>query len=312
MGDGGRAAALSLPYPLRDANKFRDAQLLQSEKLLYSATYVPTQQRVCVKFAAGDVAAGLAVQRAWAAAGLAPEVLDSVQLPGRFTMVTMAFLAPEAGWRSLFDVPASARGAALRCAQQALKRAHALPVTFGTGSESVAAHGDCRSANVMVRRVGQAGEEYEVRFIDFDWAGAAGVQQYPLRMAARRDASAPAGTQLHAVLWPADAKRGGVLQQAHDTELLPADTRSPAVRSRPPRGSPTASLAFRTPRPARSPPTAAPSQPWARQARLLSARISLAPRRTALASLRTALRPRAAAPPPRGGVPVGAVMLARI
>lgn len=179
---------------LRDAAAFRNVQLLQPGKLLYTATHVPTQRRVCVKFSASDIADGLAVQRAWAASSLAPEVLASARLPGAFTMVRMDYLSSADGWQLLFELPLSAREEALLCAERALARAHALPVTFSTGSQGVAAHGDCRSANVMVRRVGE-GAAYDVRFIDFDWAGAAGAKQYPPYMAARRDASTPAGAQ---------------------------------------------------------------------------------------------------------------------
>ena len=48
----------------------------------------------------------------------------------------------------------------------------------------------------------------DVRFIDFDWAGEAGVVQYPSFMN-HRDVS-----------WPSGVKEGGLALQTHDTHLL--------------------------------------------------------------------------------------------
>ena len=306
-GTSGRDAALRLPYPLRDAAVFRDVKLLQPGRLLYTATHVPTQRHVCVKFSASDIADGVAVQRAWAADNLAPEVIGSAlqQLPGGFFMVIMECLSTDQEWQSLFELPVAEREAALQCAQQALARAHALPVSFGTGSQCVAVHGDCRSANVMVRlRDGRGGSRYDVRFIDFDWAGAAGVQRYPLYMSARE-----------VVPWAAGAKPGGVMQQAHDIELLPTETRALAARSqlhlrRPAAASlpPNASSGTRAGA-SRLPPHSSPSHSWARHARRLFARASpgIAPLpRTAAMRVRAvpppaAVRMRALAPPLRLG-----------
>lgn len=269
----GRDPSLALPYPLRDPGAFRDVQPLQQGKLLYAATDVASKRRVCVKFApAGAGGGGVAVQRAWAAAGLAPEVLSCKALPGGFSMVTMEYLSPDSGWRTLFELPERERGKALKSAERALARAHTVPVAFGSsGGQGFAAHGDCRSANVMVRRKpaapggrGRAAAEYEVRFIDFDWAGSAGVQRYPAFMAPRRDPSAPTGSQPSAVPWPAGARPGCAMEQAHDIELLRAETLDPAVVVRRQPFGPWAvtglggGTSARRPRPAAGVPSALP------------------------------------------------------
>ena len=94
VSSGGRDAAISLPYPLRDIAVFRGVHLLVPGKLVYTATHVPTQRRVCIKFTDSDCTDGADVHRAWAAHGLAPELLDGSpqQLPGGFSMLVMDYL----------------------------------------------------------------------------------------------------------------------------------------------------------------------------------------------------------------------------
>ena len=224
-----RDPAIALPYPLRDAALFADVEAHCPGKLVYAATHVPTGKRVCVKFTTHQSAACLAVQRAWAAAKLAPAVVVNIALPGAFDMHVMELLAPADGWEALACLPDPDRSAALACAEQALKCAHALDVDSGAGSSYRAAHGDCRGNNVLVRRR-QAGAqklpEFDVNFVDFDWAGPAGEQRYPAYMSSRR-----------VIPWPAAAFPGASLQQSHDLELLKTQygsTRVWSARAAPP------------------------------------------------------------------------------
>ena len=140
-------------------------------------------------------AAGAAVQELWALHGLAPKIHRAVRLPGGRDMVVMEYLSPEDGWRGLNlkhynpgedEGPAAwyAREAAVRVG---LRKAHSLRLPWPLGAEGLSAvptlHGDIRLPNVLLRRTrsgprlpwGTGGVPselaYEVRFIDFDWAG---------------------------------------------------------------------------------------------------------------------------------------------
>lgn len=216
-----RDLAIALPYPLR-CKEFADVEALLPGKLVYAATHVPTGNRVCVKFTTCQNAECLPVQRAWAAAGLAPAVVDSTALPGAFEMHVMDLLPAKDGWMPLHHLSnAAEEGAARECVEQALVLAHAVDVASGADSCYRAAHGDCRDANVLVRlRPGNLAK-YDVRFIDFDWAGPAGQQRYPAYM-----------SPSSAVHWPATAFPGALLQQSHDVELL-KNTQCVARRQRP-------------------------------------------------------------------------------
>jgi len=205
-----RDARIMLPYPLRDAAQFRDAELLCDDKLLFMATHVPSSTRVCVKFSRHAYGSG--VHAAWAAAGCAPALLSHAQLPGGLHMVVIELLDFASGWQVLCALPRGAdRDAAHSAALVALRRAHAQPLPCGGRG----AHGDCRAVNVMVRRasapVGDAVDPaWDVRFVDFDGAGVEGRRTYPPLMAT-------------AVRWPAGALPGEPLKQEHDLALLSAE-----------------------------------------------------------------------------------------
>jgi hypothetical protein len=200
----------ALPYPLQDGAVFADVEHFSPGKLLYEATLVATGARVCIKFAPRAYAAD--VHAAWAAAGLAPELLEHRVLPGGTQMVVMELLLPPDGWCMLRDTGvragggfvAAERAAALHAALAALRRAHALSLPCGR----CAAHGDCRDVNVMVRRAhtpgGGADDDgsgaFEVRFLDFDWAGPADAARYPPYMS-------------NAVMWPNGSTPGALITQ---------------------------------------------------------------------------------------------------
>jgi hypothetical protein len=208
-----RDAGLALPYPLRDCADFRDAAPLCDDKLLYTATHVPTARRVAVKLSRHGY--GADVHAAWAAAGVAPALLHHAVLLGGLHMVVMELLDVAAGWRVLRQLAPAEQAAARGAALAALRRAHAAPLPGG----GFGAHGDCRDVNVMVRlapaapaagTAAGAAPEWEVRFVDFDGAGEEGCRLYPPLMSP-------------AVRWPLGALPGVPLQRAHDTELLAGD-----------------------------------------------------------------------------------------
>lgn len=201
------------PYPLRDASRFSDVHALAPGKLLYEATWWPhgrgdAPMRVCVKF---TQAYGADVHARWASASLAPALHACEPLDGGpWCMVIMELMSPP--WCTLAALPPQERAAARAVALQALAAAHALELPGGCGR---AAHGDCRGVNVLVARPvaappdgPPAPDAWFVRFLDFDWAGAAdGVAVYPPLMST-------------AVPWAPDARPGLPLRQAHDVYLL--------------------------------------------------------------------------------------------
>ncbi|KXZ41258.1 hypothetical protein GPECTOR_599g673 [Gonium pectorale] len=116
----------------------------------------------------------------------------------------MEHLAPDQGWKRLSDFPLPQRTAALKAAvQQALTMAHAVDV----GEGRVAVHGDCRGPNIMVREERDGGA-FDVRFIDFDWAGVHEVDAYPMVLLTPE------------IPWHPGVGPGRVLHQAHDTHLV--------------------------------------------------------------------------------------------
>lgn len=198
------AARVLLPYPLAEEAAFTDVRHWCEDKLLFEATHVPSGRAVCVKFT--PRAYGADVHAAWAAAGLAPALLEHRVLPGGIHMVVMELLHPDQGWRMLAEQDVQQRRLMLPAVLGALHTAHAVPLPSG----GVAAHGDCRDANVLVRQRATpmgGGVAFDVRFVDFDWAGCAGVAVYPPLMAP-------------AVEWPRGALPGAPLEQAHDEALL--------------------------------------------------------------------------------------------
>ena len=197
------AARMLVPYPLADVAAFTDVRHLCEDKLLFEATHVTTGRAVCIKFTPRDY--GAEVHAAWAAVGLAPVLLEHRVLPGGIHMVVMELLCPDQGWRMLAEQDVQQRRLVLPAVLRALRTAHAVPLSSG----GVAAHGDCRDANVLVRQRTEPGGDvaFDVRFVDFDWAGRAGAAVYPPLMAP-------------AVEWPSGALPGAPLEQVHDEALL--------------------------------------------------------------------------------------------
>ena len=201
-------ARRKLPYPLRDdssASRFVNAAELVSGRLLWVASERAGGEGgapVCVKFSRHEY--GEDVHAAWAAAGLAPALYECSLLPGGLRMVVMELLRKEDGWRMLYEVPPGAeRAAAKAAALAALDAAHAVPLKNG----GCGVHGDCRPANTLVRASPAAPGGWEVKFIDFDGAGAEGDKRYPPLMSRQ-------------LPWPPGAQPGLPLAQAHDRHFL--------------------------------------------------------------------------------------------
>ena len=169
------------------------------------------EEQVVVKFCmrpfGGPTAAGETVHRLWAERGLAPQLHGVLRLPGGIDMVVMEYLDPAAGWAPLVSLP---RPEALQyegAVQAALDAGHALR----TGDGMATIHGDCRSNNIMVRRILQREALPEdVRFVDFDWGGIDGQARCPTFI--NRDA-----------LWAEGMETGAPLTQELDRATLSKD-----------------------------------------------------------------------------------------
>jgi hypothetical protein len=185
-----------MPYPMAD---YAEPARITSGKRIYTATAPSSGQQVVVRFLRRY---GVDAHAAWAAAGLAPQLHQVKQLPGGWLQVEMELLDKGSGWYELGNCPVEDVEAATSAARAALQQAHQV-----CGPEQQAfVHGDARVQNVMVRRMGQS---FDVRFVDFEYAGEDGKQLYPAYMNPR-------------VQWPAGVEYGLPLLQSHDTTLLAA------------------------------------------------------------------------------------------
>jgi hypothetical protein len=182
---------------------------------------------VVVKFVHG--AYGADVHRHAAASRHAPALLHDWPWPGGWRVIVMERLAPEE-WAPL-DPASPAQTAAARAAYEAVFAARGF------------VHGDLRASNILVRRgasgptdddaagpepaakrpradagaggAGVAGVttgvEFDVVFLDFDWAGAAGEARYPML-----------NPVLARVYEPTGARSGALITAAHDRAMLGA------------------------------------------------------------------------------------------
>jgi len=117
----------------------------------------------------------------------------------------MELLARTDGWRMLNEIPHSEATSAWAASRAALTVVHEKALLSG----EFGVHGDCRAINVLLRRV-LSSDSYDVRFVDFDGAGPAGVRTYPPFLSP-------------AVQWPAGVLPGEPLKQEHDMALLLAE-----------------------------------------------------------------------------------------
>ena len=167
--------------------------------MLYRCRESSSNVQLAAKFA---VRYGLDVHRAWAARGLAPklihtEVIESID---PLQLVIMEWLPNT--YCTLDQLNVDQLQSAAPTIQQALQTAHGIVV-----NGQCFAHGDARLPNVCVK---QEGQQWSVRFVDFDWAGVAGVHRYPPFMNS-------------SIWWPAGATPLAIMQQQHDIALLQAE-----------------------------------------------------------------------------------------
>ncbi|KAG2446660.1 hypothetical protein HYH02_008230 [Chlamydomonas schloesseri] len=139
---------------------------------------------------------GLAAHRRWADLGLAPKILRSMPLPGGWLLVEMEWLSASQ-WQPLSELSGQQLDEARCAVQQALECAHAA-----TGM----VHGDVRPPNCLVRC---SKASWEVRFVDFEWAGPEGEATYPACL----NPDIP---------WPEGVGYRKQLQREHDFQLLAA------------------------------------------------------------------------------------------
>lgn len=143
-----------------------------------------------------------------------PRLHSCEALPGGYSLVVMELLAED--WVMLCDLfnqqpecSATDQQQCMQAVQQALRHAHAIQVQHGS-CKAPAVHGDMRGPKIMVRRQSSSSSsspQWDVKFVDLDWAGLEGVGRYPARMSS-------------VLQWHPDAKPGGLLHRAHDVHML--------------------------------------------------------------------------------------------
>ena len=141
---------------------------------------------------------GISVHKAWASIRLAPHSPTATALQCDLQLVTMELLSDK--WHFLNDLePAVMQdtrpyvSAALRQAQQVL-----------LGNGGIGVHGDLRQTNVAAQR-GEKG--WMVNFVDYDWAGVAGLHRFPPFMNSQID-------------WPDGVQPLAIMHPQHDVDLL--------------------------------------------------------------------------------------------
>ena len=150
-----------LPYPLQEEGRFSECVPLPGGSAVYRAVDGTTGRRVVVKFVFQPY--GEDVHRRWAAAGVAPPLLDLINYPGGMQVVVMEECAPEEGWVRLADLKGAEAEAGCCAAQQALQRVH---------RQAGGVHGDMRVTNILFNPQAAAAGHCAVRFIDFEVGGA--------------------------------------------------------------------------------------------------------------------------------------------
>jgi len=135
------------------------------------------------------------VHKAWYNAGYAPELFDVQELEGGFKMIAMEYLGPP--WQTLAGLDTTTKESARVVVKEALQSVQNL--CAGT------VHGDARDVNIMVKRTEKS---FDVRFVDFDWAGQESSSTYPLNM------------NHITIAWPEGVADGMPMLQRHDIAVL--------------------------------------------------------------------------------------------
>ena len=113
-------------------------------------------------------------------------------------LATMELLSDE--WQFLNQLDLDTVQATCPYVLAALQQAQQILLSNG----AVGVHGDLRQANVAVKR---GGNGWMVKFVDFDWAGPAGIQTFPPCMNSQID-------------WPIGVGPLAVMHPQHDIDLL--------------------------------------------------------------------------------------------
>ncbi|KAK9825790.1 hypothetical protein WJX74_007851 [Apatococcus lobatus] len=157
----------------------------------------------------GDVAVakladryGWAVHKAWADAGVAPQLhLEHCrELAGSWKLIIMEYLKPEKGWRPVHESDDS----------PALFQAIEDALCCARDRSPSSVHGDLRRSNILVREpcLESTPEAWEVKIIDFDWAGVEGEATF-----------APILNH-KSIGWPEGAVGGARILQKHDDAFI--------------------------------------------------------------------------------------------
>ena len=136
------------PLPVAAGGAPQHAASTPAASVAAAAAPDPAALAVVVKFSRMSADA-VRVHRAWAAAGLAPQVVLEQVLPCGLTMLVMERLAAEDGWVMFYSLPQDQKQQLDGAVVAALDRAHAVVVDAERGLPGV--HADLRQANVMVR-----------------------------------------------------------------------------------------------------------------------------------------------------------------
>ena len=141
---------------------------------------------------------GIVVHKAWASIGLAPHSPTAIALECDLQLVTMELLSNE--WQFLNHLERAVVQDTRPYVMAALQQAQQTLLADG----GVGVHGDLRQTNVAVRR-GENG--WMVKFVDYDWAGPAGLHRFPPFMNSQID-------------WPDGVQPLAIMYPQHDVELL--------------------------------------------------------------------------------------------
>ncbi|KAG0603954.1 hypothetical protein M758_10G133400 [Ceratodon purpureus] len=185
------------PYSLWLNPNYKFKNSIGNKQLVFLAEDA-NKREVVIKFCRryGD-----RVHRAWYDMGYAPELLEFQRLAGGFYLVAMEFLGDP--WKTFLLLDDQEKTECRSVVLDALKKVHGLSVFGPENAGSV--HGDAREGNIMVRRRNGV---FEVKFIDFDWAGQHGVSTYPPKMNHVQ------------IAWPDGVSDGMPMQQRHDVHIV--------------------------------------------------------------------------------------------
>jgi len=140
---------------------------------------------------------GISVHKAWASIGLAPHS-PTATLRDCDMLVTMEFLSDE--WQFLNQLETEVVQDTRPYVLAALQQAQQIFLSNG----AVGVHGGLRQTNVAVKR---GGKGWMVKFVDFVWAGPAGLQRFPPCMNSQID-------------WPIGVGPLAIMYPQHDVDLL--------------------------------------------------------------------------------------------